>query len=499
MTEVEVNGTVADLDIQATKAALESSSTSRRTQCLQTIQERLARAEIEPRLLPPLLRLYFNTYAFYHDKKSRAAVERSIRTIFSSDADPEALAGFVKSLKAETLKPGLAPSNTLILVRWCSILLQELSRISLWDKWGLDILICNCQALQSCLNISARPYVKNAALQATKHGLEKVFQARQGAIAEIIQRLSTKGNGSTADNAVMLGALAGVCAKSPELHGILSDKKSDLYAFYNREIIGSRTPVAPHVANALKDFFAGFSTDEDIANEVAPAVEKALLRAPEIVLDDLLTPLFHALPDSVDISAILQTKLLKPLISNTKSTSAAIRNGALSAFKAAVLKCHDIVVISKITDEILTPLTSGKLSSADQRAYHAEMLAVLPIPRPTAAASANAIAVVAGKEANEAALLAETLALLHYIEWGLANGVDIEKPVIDAMVKGMGDKKVPVKRLWTARFGDLLWNTKDQSVLTNKFPYLTEAVLPALLETWKEVSLSQKRTQTESP
>jgi len=141
------------------------------------------------------------------------------------------------------------------------------------------------------------------------------------------------------------------------------------------------------------------------------------LQAPEIVLDDLLTPLFHSIPKSVDLSIVLQ-RLLKPILSNIKSTNAAIRHGALSGFKAAVLKCHDVDIIENITEEILNPLKSGKLSSADQRAYHAEMLAVLPVSNVNVA---SAIAAVALKEANEAALTSETLALLHYLKWGLHN------------------------------------------------------------------------------
>jgi hypothetical protein len=254
----------------------------------------------------------------------------------------------------------------------------------LWEKWGLEILVSDSQALELCLSISSRPYVINSAIQVTRHALGKVFKVKVDAIGEAIQKLSSKVAQPSARNAIMLGVIAGVCAKNPEANGILAGRKSDFYSFYNREIIGSRTVIPSHVAVALKDFFAAFSTKEDVEREIIPSLEKALLRSPEIVLDDLLTPLFHSLPNSVDLSALLQSKLLKPLLSNIKSTSAIIRHGALSAFKAAVLKCHDMEHVGKITEEILAPLKSGKLSSADQRANHADMLAVLPVSKATA-------------------------------------------------------------------------------------------------------------------
>lgn len=448
-------------------------------------------AEIEQKYFPSLLQLFFNTYAYYHDRNSRRAVERCIRAIFSSNANPEALAAFVTAVHRETLKPGIAPSNAFVLVEWCSILLQELSGTSHWEKWGLETLISNAQALALCLSESSRSNVKHSALVVTRRGLRKVFsrgETRKRIIEEAVEKLASKGSQPSASNAIMLGVIAGVCARKPEANKILLGKKDEYYAFYTREIIGSRTPVPPHVANGLEDFFVAFTTKEDVEKEIVPSLEKSLLRAPEIVLNDLLTPLFKSFNDSIDLSTILRNNLLKPFLSNTKSTNVTIRNGALSAFKAAILKCHESEIVAQISEDILVPLKSGKLPSADQRAIHAQMLGALPISRSIAGTSAHYIAAIAAKEANETALSAETLALLHYLEWGVRNGVEIEKFVIDAIVKGLSDKKISPKRLWTIRLGELLWSIDDAEILKFGFSTLSESVMPALLETWNELT-----------
>lgn len=448
------------------------------------------RLEIDQKLFPPLLELFFNTYPYYEDRHSRRAVERCIRMIFNSDAAPEALAGFVKSVHLETSKPGLAPSNAFVLVEWCSTLLAAISGTSYWEKWGLETVVCNAQALELCLSESSRPTVKHSALVATWRGLRKVFsnsETKEKMIQGSVKKLCAKGSQPSAKYSIMLGAIAGVCARQSEAKEILSAQKSEYYAFYNREIIGSRTPVPAHIANGLKDFFLEFTTEEDLEKEVVPSLEKSLLRAPEIVLNDLVTLLFHSLSDSIDLSAILQTKLLKPLLSNIKSTNATIRQGALSAFKAAVPKCHDMDAVAKIAGEILTPLNSGKLPSADQKVCHAEMLAVMPVSKITASMVAPTLAGVAGKEANEAALGAETLALLHYLEWELLNGMELDKPVIDAFVKGISDKKVPFRRLWTIRLGELLWSSNLETI-RSKLPTLAESSVPALLDMWNETT-----------
>ncbi|KAG9228586.1 putative translational activator GCN1 [Amylocarpus encephaloides] len=250
------------------------------------------------------------------------------------------------------------------------------------------------------------------------------------------------------------------------------------------ERLGSN--VTPHVAKGLWDFFSEFTTKEDVGKEIIPPLEKALLRSPEIVLNGLIEPFFHAIAGSIDLSTILQTKLLKPLLSNIKSTNSTIRQGALSTFKSIVSSCHETETITKIAEEILTPLKSGNLSSAEQRASHADMLTALPVSQSTVALVTPVIATCAGKEANEAALSAQTLTFLHYLEWGLSNDLDMPKPAIDAFVKGISDKKVPMRKLWTTRLGDLFYSINKQDVLQAKLSTLGESVMPALLAIWQE-------------
>ncbi|CZR59752.1 probable translation activator GCN1 [Phialocephala subalpina] len=502
MTEVEAYGMSAvDLDFTATKAALSSSSTARRIDNLHTLEERLSKNEISPKLFPPLLQLLFNTYPFYRDRPSRRAVEECLRLAFRSGCAPPALADFIKTLYAESLKPGIASSNAFVLVEWCSALLQELTGTDYWDIWGLQVLECHARVLELCVGESPRSNVKSSALLITWRGLRKAFSrpdTRKQVIEAAIQKLCSKGSQPSTKNAVMLGAIAGTCARkpdrskgsagSPSMKECFENKKSEYYAFYIREVIGSRTPVPNYISSALGDFFEAFATKEDIEKEIVPALEKALLRAPEIVLNDLVTPLFHSLSDTIDLTKILKNNLLKALLSNIKSTNAAIRQGALSAFRAAAIKCHDVDGIAKIAEEIITPLKTGKLPSADLRAHHAEMLALLPVSEASATKISSAIAIVVGKEANEAALTSETSALLHCVSWGVQNGLDLDKHVIDAFTKGVSDKKAAIKRLWTMRLGELFWVTKGDEVLQARLSKLAEAAIPALMDTWQEAT-----------
>ncbi|KUJ11966.1 ARM repeat-containing protein [Mollisia scopiformis] len=499
MTEVEVNGIAAgvvDLDL---KTSLSSSSTSRRINTLAILQERLSKNEISPKLFPPLLQLLFDTHAYYRDRPSRRAVEQCLRLAFRSGCAPPALAGFIKNLEAESLKLGIAPSNAFVLVEWCSMLLQVLTGTDYWDIWGFQVLESHARLLELCVGESPRDNIRQTALRVTWRGLREAFsipEKRQNVMKGAIQKLASKGAQSSAKNAIMLGAIAGTCArnfqkestKSSEMKECLTNKKSEYYAFYIREIIGSRTLVPSHISNALHDFFASFATKEDIEREIVPALEKALLRAPEIVLNDLVTPLFRSLPDTIDLTSILKNNLLKPLLSNIKSSNATIRLGALSALRAAAPKCHEVNVIAEVAEEIVTPLKAGKLPSADQRANHAEMLALLPVTETTATKIGSAITAVVGKEANEAALTSETSALLHYVSWAIQHGMDLDKQMTDAFTKGISDKKVPFKSLWTGRLGELFWATDDHEILRGKLAKLAECTISPLMDIWQEVT-----------
>ncbi|EDO01257.1 hypothetical protein SS1G_03731 [Sclerotinia sclerotiorum 1980 UF-70] len=431
MSEVEINGhnEGVDLDLALTKAALTSSSTNLRLAQLKSIEERISKKD------------------------------------------------------TETRKVGLAPSNAFVLVEYCSAILQVTTTDARWKSWGLLVVVGNARTLELCITSKHRA----SALKTTWRGLRKVFQSDvfQTAIGDSVQKLSSKEAQPSSKNAVMIGAISGVCARKPQAKLVLESKKSLIYSYYTREIIASRTQLPPHIASALKDFFVDFATQEDFEREIVPSLEKALLRAPEIVLNDLVTPLFQSLPSSVDLSSVLRTKLLKPILSNIKSTNPTIRQGALSAFRAIVPKCHDETSIAQVSEEILTPLKGGKISAADQRANYAEMLSILPVSKSNAS-TAIGLAAIAGKEANEAALSAETFALLHYLKKRVQNEFPLDKSIIGAFTKGLSDKKVPVKKLWTIRLGELLWDTEESDLSESK--QLAEETATALVDTWQEIT-----------
>jgi hypothetical protein len=268
---------------------------------------------------------------------------------------------------------------------------------------------------------------------------------------------------------------------------VVEGKKSEYIAFYLREILGSKVQLPPFVANGLQDFFASYLSIAELEKEVIPAVEKALLRSPEIVLNDLISPLILALPTDIDLSGILATNLLKPLLSNTKSTNASTREGALRTFKVLAARSSDETLIEKSADEIIGPLKGNKITAADQRLQQAEMLAAF---KPSASLTAKVLQglhALCLKETNEPAAFALTSTLGMYLQHALKNDLKIDNAAIDAFAKGVAEKRAPLRRIWAQQVAECLWNLNEKELNHDSTLQLIDACIGKLLDIFNEV------------
>ncbi|KAI8673619.1 Ribosomal protein L19 [Fusarium keratoplasticum] len=484
------SGASSDLDIAAAKKALASSSTAIRIAQLRTIEEKLTQKSLDPSSIPRLLQLFFGTYAFYADRESRLSVQRCLVALVSAGVDPKTISPLIAAIRKESQKHGIAPTSAFVLVEWCSLFMQHLDA-SLWDQFATDILLTDADALDRCHQLVSRKSVVHSAVIVTRRGLRKLLSnpdSSEKRLSDAVNVLATKGAQSTPRNAILLGIIAGVSARKEHLRPVLDSLKPKYYEFFSRELIGSRTAVSEHLILGFADFFTSFATLDEVSKELIPALEKGLLRAPEVILGGVLTPLVRSLPESFDLSKVLEQKLLKPILSNVKSTNAAIRAGALDAFRALVNRCNDDASLEKITNEIATPLKSGKLASPDQRILHAQMLEFVPLSKSSADKIVNAVSVVAGKEGNEGALAAETLALARAVAFILDNEGEIPKAVLDPIAKGLADKKAPSRKCWLLRVGYILQTLAEAQSASPGMSAFVEAVIPKIITTFNEVT-----------
>ena len=324
----------------------------------------------------------------------------------------------------------------------------------------------------------------------TRRALRKLFKSVDfgGDALKTTVSILTQKNQLGSKSAILLGVVAGVCARLAEARPVLEGLKSQYFSFWVREVIGSRTVVPHHIACGFKEFFSSFTDARDLAIEIGPALEKGLLRAPEVVLHDLITPMVSALPVHIDLSEVLADRLLRPLLANIKSTNVDVRNGATSAFSELVNRCRSEEILENISREVLTPLASSKLASADQRVPYARMLSVLPFHSSASEIICDGLLNTLAKEPNEAAASAEANALVHHLSLMIIHGSTATAKFITAFHKGLSDKRPAFQRLWALRTGDLLWRLSRDAVRTMHLTEIVEMILPKLLELFNEVA-----------
>ncbi|KAL9070152.1 MAG: hypothetical protein Q9157_005922 [Trypethelium eluteriae] len=436
-----------------------------------------------------VLRLLFQTYAYYRDRPSRRAVQQCLRAIASREEYHGALLQLVGVLKKEAEKPTIAPANAFVLTEWFSVLLEQLSEDTKKREWYLDVIKADARVLETCLGSKAKGNIRHSALVVTRRGLRKLFRSEaygSDAAREIITVLTAKG-ASTASNALMLGIVAGVAVRLGSISTVVEQERTAYYSFYVRDLLGSKVTQPKHIAEGLHDFFSSFATLEDLTKEVIPAAEKALLRAPEIVLNDLIAPMVLSLDSQIDLSQILQNNLLKPLLSNIKSTNAMIRDGALRTFEALASRSHEDTKVENVATEFLAPLKQG-ITSVDQRVLYARMLGALPGSRLLAQKVASDLASVVLKEANESVLSAETDAIAKHVAFGIQLGEMPTAQATDLFVKGLSEKRTSARRLWSLRVGEILRHlTMDSGFPQEAFPFAS-ATLGKLFDSWRDVA-----------
>ncbi|KAK7937977.1 eIF-2-alpha kinase activator GCN1 [Apiospora aurea] len=492
MTEATTNGaSPAGVDLVAAKADLSSASTKTRIAQLKSIEEKFKQNAVDVSATPRVLKLLFDTHPAYNDRPSRRAVQSCLVSIVANASEPKAIAPFINALRLESQKAGIAPNNAFVLVEWCGSLLSTIAATPMLGQFGLDIVHANAAALERCFQPPTRSSVADSAITVTRRGLRAAFwqkEFRGSFIEDVVKALTTKAGQSTARNAVMLGVVAGVSSRHDKAKPLLASRKADYFGFFTREIAGSKTQLPDHIASGLRDFFLDFVTFEDLTKEVVPSIEKGLLRAPEVVMG-LVPGLITSLPQDMDLSTVLGGHLMKPLLANVKSSNPVIRQAVKTTFETTVSKCQDFKILEQVADEIVGPLKSGKLASADQRVLHSEMLQSLPLSASIASKVTAALPLVVGKEGNELALAAELSAFTCCVSYEIQHNVELATPVLDAYIKGLADKKIPSRRLWILKAGEVLsyFKNTQESIPSNAVKF-AESIASPLAESWAEVN-----------
>lgn len=353
---------------------------------------------------------------------------------------------------------------------------------------ALDIITLDAKALDICLAGTPKSSLRQSALRVTRRALRAAFLSETWGDDIVRHSVSRLTSDSTAGqrNAPFLGVISGVCARIATKKPILEESKKLILAFYAKELVGSRTTVPAHVADGLSDFFSSFVTHEDIVSDVIPPLEKAILRAPEVVLGGLIPPLCSSLPGDVDLSETMYSRLLKHLLSSMKSNNATVRQGAVQSFESLLSRCQPGNWLAKIANDVLGPLKS--ITSPEQRAAYAQALSAVLPSVDLSKDVVQGLVPVFSKESNEIALEQEMKAFCKHLECLLRSLVKVSDDVVNAIVKGSSDKRISFRKLWQLNVGGVLWNIDPKALISPEIQPLVTKFISKMRELFDEVA-----------
>ncbi|EXJ63580.1 uncharacterized protein A1O5_11341 [Cladophialophora psammophila CBS 110553] len=441
-------------------AALRSSSTNLRIEALRKLQHSIQITdETVSKELLTVLPALLATYPRYLDRKSRRAVQSCLRAYLTTPSSADvAYPAVTKFLLQESQKAVIAPGNAFVLLEWCCLVQQEirLNEKSFEQCFG-KICLAAARLLDKCEDKAVRGGVQGSALTIARRGLRDAFKTPQvgnKALQLALQDVASSSD-ANASQALYVGVIAGVSARITERREQLQDSKKQVLDFYVKSIISSKTPVPFNQSMGLKDFFLDFVALQDIGEVLVPAIEKAILRSPEAILQGPIEVLALCLPTALDISGFVHGKLVKPLLSAMNSTNATIRDGAGKALSALVGRGGSPDALQKIAGEIGSAMKASKAGSFELRGLLADALSIIAPELTTSSVIAQSIVPAASKEANEGALRKEVAALAPHLQL-IVTASSIEKTLSDLILKGTLDKRLPFRKLWVLCLANVL-------------------------------------------
>ena len=439
-------------------------------------------------MLPHIL----TTYPRYADRKSRKAVEACLRAFLNNaDLGDQAQSKIVGFLTQESNKAVIAPSNAFVLLQWCCDLQEDLVKHGerLQDSFG-DLCAAAALLLHKSEEVGVKKSIQQSAWVIARRGLRSVLRTDdigQRAFQLAIVRLTT-GSNASARFAPYLGVLSGVSARIPARKEQMQENSPQIIEFFVKHILNSKSAITRHEANGLRDFFVEFLTQDQLASVIVPAIEKSILRSAEVVLHGPIVALAECVSKDIDLCPLVQSRLVKPLLSSMGSTNVSIREGASQSLAALLKRGGNSKSLYQISTDLTAAFKASKAANNEFRGLLADALLALSPELDRSTIIVHTIVPAAAKEANETTFNKELNALSKHFPILVQQG-QIEKPMSDAILKSSNDRRPPFRKAWILFLASTLRSLKTVSDEgpTRQF---VSSVVQLLRQAYEEVSPS---------
>ena len=397
----------------------------------------------------------------------------------------------VTFLRNESRKSVVAPSNAFVLLEWCCLAQEELAKsLALLDSELPDLCMSAATCLDKTADRDVRSSVRHSALILARRGLRSLLRndkSGERALNITVNSLTT-GPGADARFAQYLDVIAGTSYRIQPRKVELTAMRQQVIDFYVKHVLGSKIVLPEQQSHGFQDFFSEFVQSTDMTGTIIPAIEKAILRSGEVVLQGPIVALASQLNANIDISDAVHSKLIKPLVSSMASTNANVRDGAAKSLSALLARGGSSEVVTKAVTDLISSLKATKAATHEIRGLISIALLALPTDAVSSSVVVDSLVPVATKEANEMTFRKELNAIAHHLPVLIQDG-KLTKATADVLLKNCADKRPIYRKCWNLCLADALRVLQQIPGDESSRGFVT-AVIAALKQVYDEVSAS---------
>ncbi|RMX46865.1 hypothetical protein pdam_00022068, partial [Pocillopora damicornis] len=418
-----------------------SSTKERRHVCEELLLPCIQKQDFSEAGVKAVIKLIFLTQHRYRDNQSRRGVEEVLRVLAEKQSVNAVKYFCMVFSDVEKHITSSAPSyvnsgSNLVLLCWSCVLARHVySKTELCkDAQWIRLVQVQCLALHGVLSAGTA-----CVCEAGKKKLYRVWREVPGITfkyAEAISKLE-----ASQENCCLTGLLFNFCTKNKDVETIGKFKKT-LLEMYVKAVINSKTRPSHHVLVNIPPLLSHV-THDDFSSLILPALQKSLLRNPEVVLESAAYLISSV---SIDLSKYA-LDICKNTVGQLRAKEELHRQEAMLILKNLAHQCSDPGAMEELINYLFAVLngSEGKLTQWNDRVGVLQGIKSLEHHSVSGNASVQALSqLVAEKlvkylqqEVHEGAVVYGLSVLSH---WCTHFSTQVPKVLVDAFKKGMTNK-----------------------------------------------------------
>lgn len=428
--------------------------------------------------------LLFSRFLNLYDTNSRSTVRDLLLMIVQNEVNLNMFAHF--SFETATSNSFLAVTSLMTILEWVNMVILQLSMVSSFSD-NLQILIhSQGLLLWKILEIpgadrkgrqmsSALRSTRTSVVKSLSHTNPNSIEFCKFCLEIMLEKLA--GPSKVLSLALLAEASIDLLPSNPGIQHYVELKKSDIYMAYANNILKSLCTFPMSLVTSFDPIFMEFMTEDDFNTILAPAVSKAIMTSPEVVLDSIVPSFFKCLSISIDPSFALDSCLLNPLLLQFECLDSQRRRYSLLSLKYLLVKVRKNAAKS---EEVIHKMVL-QLKTAQHPEYIGEALGFVTPNETVSPVICTHLSKFLIKEAPNFTSDYMIHAYIRHVTFLLQSNTILDPLFTDVICDGVSGK---FKQPYTTA---LVHFVMEEGVISHNLRGISEQVFAEILEYWKTI------------